>query len=138
MERSRQDRGPDTNMLEIKKIVDCLVRNGYEFEGTRQAVYGRDSYPDDAIADFSKKLDYNDADGDYKNDSEIKVSIHFEKRADFENLKKNQNKDNIYVGDPHVFIMGLVEENQGSARGTTQKNRKPRRNRRKSSNRYRK
>jgi hypothetical protein len=138
MERSRQDRGPDTNMLEIKKIVDCLVRNGYEFTGTREAVYGRNRYEDDAIADFSKKLDYNAADGDYKNDSEIKVSIHFEKRADFENFKKNEDEDDIYVGDPDVFIMGLVEENQGSARGTTQKNRKPRRNRRKSSNRYRK
>jgi len=136
MERSRQDRGPDTNMLEIKKIVDCLVRNGYEFEGTREAVYDRYRYEDDAIADFSKNLDYTDADGDYKNDSKIKVSIHFEKRADFENFKKNEDEDNIYVGDPDVFIIGLVEENQGSARGTTRKNRKPRRNRRKSSNRY--
>ena len=110
MDRPVQHRGPDTNMIEIKKIVDCLVRNGYEFEGTREAVDGRYTYQDDAIADFSKKLDYTAEDGDYKNDSIIKVSIHFEKRADYTNFEKNEDEDDIYIGDPRRFISDLVEE----------------------------
>jgi hypothetical protein len=117
------------NMIEIKKIVNCLVRNGYEFDGTREAVYDGTYYDnDDAIADFSKKLEYTDVFGDYKNDSIVKVSIHFEKRADYKNLKANEHQDIIYDGDTTAFIMNLVEEIQesskdSSSRGTI-KNRK--------------
>jgi len=38
MEKPVELRDQKTGMLEIKKIVDCLSKNGYEFEGTRKAV----------------------------------------------------------------------------------------------------
>jgi len=121
MDKAIKFREADTNMLEIKKIVHCLVTNGYEFEGTREADDGRVSYPDDAIADFSKDLDYTDVVGNYINDSKLKVSIHFEKRADYTKFEKNKNedKDDIYVGNPYNFISELIEEIQdsSSARG---------------------
>ena len=43
---------PDT---ELKKIVDYLETNGYEFEGTiSEVIINRIEYPDDAIAYFKK------------------------------------------------------------------------------------
>ena len=110
MDKAVADREADTNMLEVKKLLHCLVTNGYEFEGTREAVYSRYTYPDDAIADFSKDLDYSDTDRNYINDSKIKVSIHFEKRADYTKFEKNEDDDNVYVGDPETFITDLIEE----------------------------
>ncbi len=104
----------DTNMIEVKKLLHYLVTNGYKFQGTREVIYDRrsyphdatsGSYPDDAIADFSKALQYTSAYDDI-NDSKIRVSIHFEKRADY----TNQREDNEYVGDPERFIRGLIEE----------------------------
>ena len=65
MEKPVELRDQKTGMLEIKKIVDCLTKNGYEFEGTRTAVVGRYTYTNDFIADFSKKIDYSDAIGEY-------------------------------------------------------------------------
>jgi hypothetical protein len=114
MDKPVEDRMADTNIIELKKLLHCLVNNGYKFEGTREAEYDRFSYPDDAIADFSKDLDYNTDEG-YINDSSIKVSIHFEKRADYTNFAKNQDDynqedDNLYVGNPEEFITHLIEE----------------------------
>ena len=147
MDRPVEDRGPDTSMLELKKIVDCLVTNGYEFEGTREAIIGRTSYPDDAIADFKKDIDYTAEDGNYINDNEIKVSIQFQKRADYTNFThygidvNEPEDDDEYIGDPDEFIRGLIGEEEiprAAAGGTRRKKRKTRRNKRKSSNRCRK
>jgi hypothetical protein len=145
MDRPVEDRGPDTSMLELKKIVDCLVINGYEFEGTREAIVGRYSYPDDAIADFKKDIDYTAEDGNYINDNEIKVSIQFQKRADYTNFThygidvNEREDDDEYIGDPDEFIRSLMgEEIQDSTGGTRRKKRKTRKNRRKNSNRHRK
>jgi hypothetical protein len=129
MDKSVEYIEADTNMLEVKKLLHCLVTNGYNFERIREAVEEDvDSiyiYPNDAIADFSKDLYYHDTDGNYINDSKIKVSIHFEKRADYKNFKKNVDEDNVdeynvdednvdeyneYNGDPETFIKDLIEE----------------------------
>ena len=116
MDRHVEERGPDTSMLEIKKIVDCLLTNGYEFEGTREAIVGRYSYTDDAIADFKKDIDYTAENGDYIPDNSITVSIQFQKRADYTNFKhfgKKQDEregDDEYIGDPETFITDLIEE----------------------------
>jgi hypothetical protein len=125
MDRPVEERGPDTSMLEIKKIVDCLLTNGYEFEGTRKAIVGRYIYENDAIADFKKKLDYTAENGDHIPDNEIKVSIQFQKCADYKNFTHygidvdEREGDDEYIGDPDDFIIGLMgEEIQGStARG---------------------
>jgi len=110
MDKLVQDRGADTNMLEVKKLLHCLVTNGYEFTETREAVDSEYTYPDDAIADFSKKLEYSDEIGNNINDSSIKVSIHFEKRADYKNFHKDKYGDPEYTGDPEKFITDLIEE----------------------------
>ena len=109
MEKPVELRDQKTGMLEIKKIVDCLSKNGYEFEGTRKAVVGRYSYTNELIADFSKKIDYSDAIGEYIPDSSLKVSIQFEKRADYKNIEQNEDLDNIYIGDPNEFIQGIID-----------------------------
>ena len=116
MDKHRYFREADTGILEIKKLLECLVSNGYEFNGTREAVIGRYSYPDDAIADFSKPLDFSDKDGNAINDGSLKVYIQFEKRSDYTNYEKNEDEDNIYVGDPEYFINGLVKETQKKLR----------------------
>ena len=147
MDRHVEERGPDTSMLEIKKIVDCLLTNGYEFEGTREAIVGRYSYTDDAIADFKKDIDYTAENGDYIPDNSITVSIQFQKRADYTNFKhfgKKQDEregDDEYIGDPDDFIRSLMGEEDFQAQqrgGTRRKKRKTRRNKQKSSNRRKK
>ena len=61
---------------------------------------------------MSKEISYTDTDGNWINDSGIKVSIQFEKRADYTNFEKNENEyeDDIYNGEPDTFIRGLIEE----------------------------
>ena len=112
MDKEEGFREADTNMIEIKRLLNYLLTNGYEFEGTRDANDGRYNYPDDAIASFSKKISYTDTDRNWVNDSGIKVSIQFEKRADYTNFEKNENEDedDIYNGEPDKFIRGLIEE----------------------------
>lgn len=151
MDTPVEDRGPDTSRLELKKIVDCLVTNGYEFEGTREAIVGRYIYENDAIADFKKDIDYTAEDGNYIPDNEIKVSIQFQKRADYKNFThygidvNEREDDDEYIGDPTEFIRGLIrgligeeEIPRAAAGGTRHKKRKTRKNRRKNSNRCRK
>ena len=107
------DNTPDTNMLEVKKLLHSLVTNGYKLERIREAVSVSEDayniYPDDAIADFSKEFEYNDTYGNHINDSIIKVSIHFEKRADYKNFKIDEEGNNVY-GNPKRFIKGLIKE----------------------------
>ena len=116
MDKHRYFREADTGILEIKKLLECLVSNGYEFNGTREAVIGRYNYPDEAIADFSKSLEFSDTDGNWINDGSLKVSIQFEKRSDYKNFEKDENEENIYVGEPEDFINGLVKETQKKLR----------------------
>ena len=110
MDKEESSRKVDTNIIEIKRLLNFLLTNGYKFEGTREAIDGRYISPDDAIASFSKKISYTDTDGNWINDSGIKVSIQFEKRADYTNFEKNEDEDDIYIGEPDTFITGLIEE----------------------------
>lgn len=110
MDKEDKFREADTNMIEIKRLLNYLVTNGYEFKETREAFDDKYQYPDDAIAFFSKKLSYSDTEGNWINDSGIKVSIQFETRADYKNFEKNEDEDNIYIGEPDTFITGLIEE----------------------------
>ena len=110
MDKKEGFRKVDTNAIEIKRLLNYLLTNGYEFEGTQEAIDGRYIYPDDAIASFSKNLSYTDTHRNWINDSGIKVSIQFEKRADYKNFKKNEYEDDIYIGEPDTFITGLIKE----------------------------
>lgn len=136
MDKSERSRYSNTNMIQVKELLQFLVTNGYEFEGTREAVDSRyRRYPDDAIADFSKDIKYSEENGNYINDSKIKVSVHFEKRADYTNFKENEKGDNEYIGDPETFITGLIEEikDSRSARGSKYKRKKRKTRKNKSS-----
>ena len=75
---------------------------------------------------MSKEISYTDTDGNWINDSGIKVSIQFEKRADYKNFKKNEDEDDIYIGKPNTFITGLIEEIKDSkySKGDKTKNKK--------------
>lgn len=141
MDRPVEDRGPDTSMLELKKIVDCLVTNGYEFERT----FGIVRDVNDAIAVFNKEIHYNHPESGGQVDDNIKVSIQFPKRADYKNFthygkdEDERKGDDEYIGDLYTFILGLMEEEiQDSTGGTRRKKRKTRKNRRKNSNRRKK
>ena len=110
MDKKEGSRKADTNMIEIKRLLNYLLTNGYEFEGTQEANDGIYNYPDEAIAIFLKQISYTDTQHNWINDSGIKVSIQFEKRADYKNFEKNNDEDDIYTGDPETFITGLIEE----------------------------
>ena len=110
MDKEEGFRKADTNTIEIKRLLNYLLTNGYEFDETREAIDGIYNYPDDAIAIFSKKISYTDTYSNWINDSGIKVSIQFEKRADYKNFKKNEDEDDIYIGEPDTFITDLIEE----------------------------
>ena len=71
---------------------------------------GKYNYPDEAIAIFSKEISYSDKDSNQINDNSTKVSMQFEKRADYNKIKKNKNGDDIYIRNPDTFIKGLIEE----------------------------
>jgi len=119
MDKHRFARGPDTGIIEIKRVLECLLKNNYEFEGTEDDIIrGRYRYPDDAIANFTKPLEFSDTDGNAINDGSIKVSIQFEKRADYTHFEKNEDEDedNIYMGNTNEFIEGLIEETQKKLR----------------------
>jgi hypothetical protein len=110
MDKKERFRNVDTNAIEIKRLLKYLLTNGYEFEGIREAFDGKYNYPEEAIASFSKELSYTDKDGNWINDSGIKVSIQFEKRADYEKFEKNEDEDDIYIGQPETFITGLIKK----------------------------
>lgn len=118
MDKHRFARGPDTGIIEIKRVLECLLSNDYEFEGTSEANRGMYHYADDAIADFTKPLDFTDTYGNPIRDGSIKISIHFEKRADYKHFEENEDEDedNIYMGDTDEFIQGLIEETQKKLR----------------------
>ena len=132
MDKEEGSREVDTNMIEIKRLLNCLLTNGYEFNGTREAIDGRYINPDEAIASFSKELSYTGMDHNWINDSGIKVSIQFEKREDYKNFEKNKDKDDIYIGEPDTFITGLIEEIKYPKGGRT-KNKKMKTRKNKSS-----
>jgi hypothetical protein len=114
MDKHRFARGPDTGIIEIKRVLECLLSNDYEFEGTSEANRGRYDYVDDAIADFTKPLDFTDTYGNPIRDGSIKISIQFEKRADYKHFEENDNEE--YMGDTDEFIQGLIEETQKKLR----------------------
>ena len=110
MDKEEYLRKADTGIIEIKKLLDCLLKNGYEFQGTRKAYDNKFHYPDNVIADFEKSLSFSETNGNWINDSSLKVSIQFEKRADYTNFTQDENEDDIYIGNPEKFIKKLIKE----------------------------
>jgi len=112
MDKHRFVREADTGIIEIKRVLECLLKNNYEFEETSEEY----QYPDDAIAHFTKPLSFSDTTGEWIPDNSITVSIQFQKRADYKHFEQDENKDNVYVGNTNEFIEGLIEETQKKLR----------------------
>jgi hypothetical protein len=55
MDKEEGLRKIDINIIEIKRLLNYLLTNGYEFEETREAINDIYIYSDDGIAIFSKK-----------------------------------------------------------------------------------
>lgn len=111
MDNRDDSKKADTNMIEIKRLLNYLVKNDYKFDEIEA------EYDNDAVAIFSKGLSYYDIDDDWVKDSGIKISIQFEKRADYTNFEKNEEDENIYIGKPDIFIRGLITEIKSSKGG---------------------
>lgn len=102
------DKGPDTLQIEVNKVIEWLLKNGYENQGTGDVYHPREIYPDDAVTYFEKDIDYTDITGNYINDSKMKVSIQFEKRADYKHKEEDEDGEPIYDREPYEFIEELI------------------------------
>jgi hypothetical protein len=93
--------------VEIRKILQCLKANGYEFEGVEDSAdhYGAMN------ASFKKNTSFSESDGNYVNDSLIKVKIQFDSRMDYKNSYENEDGDyepDIVQGEK--FIETILSE----------------------------
>jgi hypothetical protein len=127
-------RPPD---FEIRQILQCLKTNGYEFEDIEDNVrhYGTMN------AIFTKDTPFSESDGNYVNDSSIKVKIQFDSRMDYTNQESYEDEEGDYV--PNIdqgdrFISSIFSEMAGGKGRKTKRNksknkksRKNRKNRRK-------
>lgn len=125
MDKPEGEREADTAIIEIKRLLECLLANKYEFEETTEPY----KYPDDAIANFKKKISFSDTAGNWINDNSIEVSIQFGKRADYTNFKTIEDEDSIYQGNTDEFILGLIEETQKETQKKLHKKRRTRKSR---------
>ena len=112
MDKHPYYREADTGIIEIKRLLECLLANNYKFEGTSEKY----QYPDDTFANFSKSLEFTATDGNLINDNSINVSIQFQKRVDYKHFKQDENEDDIYMGDTDEFIQGLIDETEKKLR----------------------
>jgi hypothetical protein len=126
-----EERRPD---FEIRQILKCLKTNGYEIEDVEDS---RDHYGN-MNAIFKKDTPFSDNDGNYINDSSIKVIIHFDTRMDYKNSYENEDGDyepDIDQGERfilNIFDAGVGGEGKGKTKGNkSKKSRKGRKSRRK-------
>ena len=109
MDKPVELRGPDTLQIELKKVIEWLVKNGYQNQDTGDVYHPRYLFPDDAATHFEKKIDYTDITGNYTNDSRLKVTIQFEKRSDYEHIIYTEDRDEEYDREPYEFIEELID-----------------------------
>lgn len=79
--------------FEIRQILKCLKTNGYELEDVEDS----DEWHGNMDAIFKKDTPFSDNDGNYVNDSFIKVKIMFDTRIDYTNSYVDE--DGEYVPD---------------------------------------
>jgi len=124
MDKPVELRGPDTPQIELVHILTWLIKNGFEMEEVTEVYHSEYIYPDDAVVHFIKKIDYTEKSGDYINDSSMKVSVQFEKRADFKHIIDTEDVDREYDREPDVFIDELVKKIQKKQKRRTRKSHK--------------
>ena len=111
MDKPVELRGPDTLQIELKKVLEWLIQNGYKNESTGRVYHRLYSFPNDAATYFEKNIDYTDTTGDYIPDSKMTVSIQFNKSADYKHKTEEEDKngDPIYDREPYEFIEELID-----------------------------
>ena len=124
MDKPRELRGPNTPQIELVHILTWLIKNGFEMENVTEVYHPRYTYPDNAVVHFKKGIDYSEESGNYINDSSMKVSIQFEKRADFKHIIDTEDGDQEYDREPDVFIDELVKKIQKKQKRRTRKSHK--------------
>ena len=50
MDSHRYKRDVNTGKIEIERLLECVLKNGYTFEGTREAIVGREHHENHMIA----------------------------------------------------------------------------------------
>ena len=121
---SSLERTPD---FEIKKILQCLKTNGYEFIGIEDS----DDWHGSMIGSFKKDVHF-DKDYEDVNDSHISIKVEFDSRMDTEHSYYDEEGEyipNLRRGGE--FISNLFDELAGGKRKSKKnKSRKTRKNRR--------
>jgi hypothetical protein len=105
MDKAREFRREDTYEIELRRVIAWLIKNGFELEGTREAAYYEPSH---AICEFNKEIDYTDKLGNVSNDAYMKVSIQFQKTADYKHLIENEDHEVVSTQEPDIYISKLV------------------------------
>jgi len=114
-------RNPD---FEIKKILQCLKKNGFDFGGIEDS----DETHGFMNAYFNKDVEFDDIDGNDVNDSQMIIKVEFDSRMDPEH--SYYNEENEYVPDIErgkEFISTIFDEFAGGKR-KTKKNKSRRKN----------
>ena len=108
---SSLERTPD---FEIKKILQCLKTNGYEFEGIKNS----DDFQGCMIVSFNKDVQF-DKDYEDVNDSHISIKVEFDSRMDPEHSYYDEEGDYIpNLRRGHRFISTIFDEFAGGKRKT--------------------
>jgi hypothetical protein len=105
-------RNPD---FEIKKILQCLKKNGFDFGGIEDS----DEAHGFMNAYFNKDVEFDDIDGNDVNDSQMIIKVEFDSRMDPEH--SYYNEENEYVPDIErgkEFITNLFNKFAGGKRKT--------------------
>jgi hypothetical protein len=89
MERENLDE--DTGKIELERIFNFLKKNNYEFKNLEKA-----NMNGFMIAKFKKDIKYSDKNGNYINDSYIKVKIEFDSDFDYKNEYKDKEGEYIF------------------------------------------
>lgn len=113
--------------FEIKQILQCLKTNGYELE----AIEDSDEMQVNMCATFRKDVEFSEMNGNYVNDSFIKIKVDFDSRFDYKNIVRDEDGEYIYdENKAYNFIEKLMDGTYGrirkgkKSRRKTQKNRK--------------
>jgi hypothetical protein len=107
--------------FEIRQILQCLKTNGYELEDVEDS----DEQYGYMNAIFKKDTPFSEGDGNYVNDSFIKVKILFDSRMDYKNKYSYENEDGDYEPDidqGEEFITKILSEMAGGKRRKSKKN----------------
>lgn len=123
------ERNPD---FEIKQILKCLGKNRYNFGGVEES----DAAEGFINAYFSKRVQFDDIEGNDVNDSHIIVKVEFDCRMDPEH--SYYDDDNEYI--PNLrrasdFISDLFDADFAGGKRKTKKNKSRRKNKKNKSKR---